>query len=183
MIDLDNARYERTRTIGVVLPVSIADAIEEQAKSELIAKSSWMRRALGRASPERGVMTDLFEELIASEAVRQGFTMNSEAMRTAVVDLCGSSLTEDRMFHMPGRGSISMADFVLDLRGRMPNAFVSLVDERQTEATTGNLTEQMRQEVAANRRQRALPSDWLALRSKATGTTAAHMAERERNWK
>ncbi|MCS3929548.1 hypothetical protein M2175_004579 [Bradyrhizobium elkanii] len=46
MIDLDNARYERTRTIGVVLPISIADAIEEQAKSELIAKSSWMRRAL-----------------------------------------------------------------------------------------------------------------------------------------
>ena len=46
MIDLDNARYERTRTIGVVLPISLADAIEEQAKSELIAKSSWMRRAL-----------------------------------------------------------------------------------------------------------------------------------------
>lgn len=46
MIDLDNARYERTRTIGVVLPISIADAIEERAKSELIAKSSWMRRAL-----------------------------------------------------------------------------------------------------------------------------------------
>lgn len=46
MIDLDNARYERTRTIGVVLPISLADAIEEQAKAELIAKSSWMRRAL-----------------------------------------------------------------------------------------------------------------------------------------
>jgi len=47
MIDLDSARYERTRTIGVVLPISLADAIEEQAKSELIAKSSWMRRAFG----------------------------------------------------------------------------------------------------------------------------------------
>lgn len=46
MIDLDSARYERTRTIGVVLPISLADAIEEQAKAELIAKSSWMRRAL-----------------------------------------------------------------------------------------------------------------------------------------
>jgi len=46
MIDLDAARYESTRTFGVVLPVSIADAIEKQASSEMIAKSAWMRRAL-----------------------------------------------------------------------------------------------------------------------------------------
>ncbi|GEC59552.1 hypothetical protein ABIF38_000298 [Bradyrhizobium japonicum] len=46
MIDLDRARFERTRTIGVVLPISLADAIEQRAKSELIAKSSWVRRAL-----------------------------------------------------------------------------------------------------------------------------------------
>ncbi|UPK32144.1 hypothetical protein IVB18_28040 [Bradyrhizobium sp. 186] len=46
MIDLNSARYEPTRTIGVVLPVSIADAIEKQASSEMIGKSAWMRRAL-----------------------------------------------------------------------------------------------------------------------------------------
>ena len=46
MFDLDSVRYERTRTIGVVLPISLTDAIEERAKSELISKSSWVRRAL-----------------------------------------------------------------------------------------------------------------------------------------
>jgi hypothetical protein len=46
MIDLDRARYEATKTIGVVLPASLADAIEKLAKAELIAKSSWLRRVI-----------------------------------------------------------------------------------------------------------------------------------------
>ncbi|MET4320342.1 hypothetical protein [Bradyrhizobium sp. RT5a] len=128
-------------------------------------------------------MTDQLEDLIAAEAVRQGLKASAEAMRAAVIDLAGSRMTEDRLIHIPGRGSISPADFVRDLHGRTPNAFASLTHERKVETMTGNLTERMRQEVAATRRQRELPSDWLAVRSNATGITAQHMAERERNWK
>ena len=46
MIDIDRAKYEPTRTFGVVLPLSLADAIEQRAKAELTAKSAWMRRVL-----------------------------------------------------------------------------------------------------------------------------------------
>jgi hypothetical protein len=127
-------------------------------------------------------MTDHLENLILSEAKRLGFQPNAEAMRQAAIDLAGSILTDHSMIHMPGVGSIAPADFVRDLRSRMPNSFASRAHEYETE-TTGNLTDAMRQEVAASRRQRALPTDWLALRSKATGITAEHMLERERSWK
>ncbi|UPK12192.1 hypothetical protein IVA93_02920 [Bradyrhizobium sp. 155] len=46
MIDLDKARLEPTQTLGIVLPQSLAHAIEQRAKAELLAKSSWMRRVL-----------------------------------------------------------------------------------------------------------------------------------------
>lgn len=127
-------------------------------------------------------MTDV-ETLIIKEADRQGRRANQDAIRQAGVDLAGASLTSQGLINLPGRGCISPADFVRDLHSRMPEAFAVVADEGTSEATEGNLTERMRQEVAATRRQRALPSDWLAVRSKATGITAQHMAERERNWK
>jgi len=46
MIDIDRARNERTQTLGVVLPLSIINAIEDLAKAELIARSSWLRRVI-----------------------------------------------------------------------------------------------------------------------------------------
>lgn len=46
MIDLDQARLESTQTLGVVLPASLARAVEERAKIELLAKSSWLRRVI-----------------------------------------------------------------------------------------------------------------------------------------
>ncbi|MGC0391108.1 hypothetical protein [Bradyrhizobium sp. USDA 241] len=45
-IDLDLLRNERTVTIGTVFPESMATAIEERAKSELISRSSWLRRVV-----------------------------------------------------------------------------------------------------------------------------------------
>jgi hypothetical protein len=45
-IDLDLLRTERTVTIGTVFPASMASAIEERAKSELISRSSWLRRVV-----------------------------------------------------------------------------------------------------------------------------------------
>lgn len=127
-------------------------------------------------------MTDHLENLILSEAKRLGFEPNADAMRQAAIDLAGSALTSQNMIHMPGLGSIAPADFVRDLRSRMPGAFVGL-DDREAERKPGNLTSQMREEVAAGRRQRALPGDWSAIRSKVTGVSAAHMDERQRNWK
>ena len=43
-IDLDLLRNERTVTIGTVFPETMGIAIEERAKSELISRSSWLRR-------------------------------------------------------------------------------------------------------------------------------------------
>jgi len=45
-IDLDLLRNETTVTVGVVFPESMADAIEERAKAELISRSSWLRRVV-----------------------------------------------------------------------------------------------------------------------------------------
>lgn len=128
------------------------------------------------------MMTDHLENLILSEAKRLGLQPNAEAMRQAALDLAGSVLTDFSMIHMPGLGSIAPADFVRDLRSRMPSAFAGLDNERKVEVT-GNMTHRMREEVAASRRNRALPTDWLTVRSKVEGITAEHMAERERSWK
>ena len=49
MIDIDHAKYEATRTLGVVLPASMADAIDEAAiRDEPCSpnRSSLMRRWL-----------------------------------------------------------------------------------------------------------------------------------------
>jgi hypothetical protein len=125
-------------------------------------------------------MTDLEDKFVA-ECRRQGYQPDQHAMAKAAVDLCGGNLTEQGLIHMPNLGVIAPADFVRSLHGQMPEAFQAL-DAKPTIKPTGNLTVDMKAEIAANRRQRALPSDWLAVRSKATGTTAQHLAERERNW-
>lgn len=52
-IDLDLLRSEPTTTIGVVFPKSMAEAVEQCAKSELISRSSWLRRAVLTALQER----------------------------------------------------------------------------------------------------------------------------------
>lgn len=46
MIDIDLVRYERTQKVSAVLPVSFVRAIEARAKSELIARSTWLRRLI-----------------------------------------------------------------------------------------------------------------------------------------
>lgn len=61
--------------------------------------------------------------------------------------------------------------------------FVTQGDDETDVRPVGNLTDQMRQEIASNRRERALPADWLTRRQNASGITLAHMAERERDWR
>lgn len=46
MIDLDRARYEPNKTIGVAVPTSLFDEIEQRAKLELASKSGWVRRLI-----------------------------------------------------------------------------------------------------------------------------------------
>lgn len=45
-LDLNQLRTEPTVTIGAILPQSMAHAIEERAKVELISRSSWLRRVI-----------------------------------------------------------------------------------------------------------------------------------------
>jgi len=128
-------------------------------------------------------MTDHLETVILSEANRQGIQPNADAMRKAAVDLAGSVMTSDGLISIPGLGSISAGDFVRSLHGQMPESFAAVDSKTSATKSSGNMTADMKAEIAAGRRQRTLPSDWLAVRSKATGTTAQHLAERERNWK
>lgn len=46
LIDLDRARFEPNRTIGVAIPTSLFDEIEQRAKLELASKSGWVRRLI-----------------------------------------------------------------------------------------------------------------------------------------
>lgn len=46
MFDIDMVSVEPTQKVGVILPKSLADAIERRARQELIGKSAWVRRTL-----------------------------------------------------------------------------------------------------------------------------------------
>jgi hypothetical protein len=58
MIDINQAQFEPTKTVGVVLPMSMANEIERRARAELTGKSSWIRRL---------VLTELNKEAGASQ--------------------------------------------------------------------------------------------------------------------
>jgi hypothetical protein len=45
-LDLDLLRTERTITVGIVIPATMAAAIETRAKAELLSRSSWLRRVV-----------------------------------------------------------------------------------------------------------------------------------------
>ena len=122
-------------------------------------------------------MTDHLEDLIMTEARRQGYQLNAEAMRKAAVDLCGSNLTAQNLIHMPGKGSISPADFVRSLRIQMPEGFGSLDHEDQAGQANGTLTERYRADIAASRKQARISDADLA---RFTGITRQHMEERQR---
>lgn len=120
-------------------------------------------------------MTDPIEDLIASEAVRQGLKMNADAMRTAAMDLAGSAMTKDKLIHMPGKGSISPRDYVNSLRDLMPTAFTTVVTDKTTapdERRTGEtLTAYMRRQIGTGRKQIPLPDDFDQVRSRYAAST------------
>lgn len=132
-----------------------------------------MDQAIGDRRPAAGgrVMADL-EDLFVAEARRLGYQPDQHAMRKAAIDLAGSEVTSEGLIAMPGRGSISPADFVRSLRNHMPNSFGNLDDKPKA----ASLTERMRREVAASRKH-SVPADWSDVRSRMTGLTARFMDE------
>lgn len=126
-------------------------------------------------------MTDTLEDLIVKEAQRLGLKPNVEAMRQAAIDLAGSSLTTQNLINLPGKGSISPADFVRSLRSFMPTAFSDLDDKPSpsVEKPVGKtLTQFMREQIDAGRKQAPTPDDWQQVRSKyAAGTLTAKMMD------
>ncbi|WP_409188487.1 hypothetical protein [Bradyrhizobium sp. RDM4] len=131
-------------------------------------------------------MTDI-ESLIMTEAHRQGCQPDQHAVRQAGIDLAGAVLTNQGLINMPGRGSISPADFVRSLRNTMPAAFTPMSDDKATTATDERrsgetLTAHMRRLVEASRKPVRQPGDWQDVRSRyGDGTvTAMHMEERRR---
>jgi hypothetical protein len=108
-------------------------------------------------------MTDL-EDLIVKEASRQGFKPNEAVVRQASIDLAGAVLTQQGLIQLPGRGSISPADYVRSLHSQMPAAFSTLADDKPIQSTGhSGLTAAYITELAANRNRRVDASKFSGL--------------------
>jgi hypothetical protein len=122
-------------------------------------------------------MSDHLESLILTEARRQNLLPNADAVRQAAVDLAGASLTPQNLIHLPGKGSISPADYIRSLRDQMPEGFGSIDSEAPSAKAAGNLTERYKAEIAASRKQSRITEADLA---KYSGITRQHLEERYR---
>lgn len=112
-------------------------------------------------------MTDPIEDAVVSAACRKGFSINSATMALVAVDLAGSTLAGD-LITIPGRGSLSVTDYLRDLHDRAPSGFSRLQqpDKSDAERTVSEL-----------RRRRGLPADWHERRAKVSGLSAQYMDE------
>ncbi|WP_340671108.1 hypothetical protein [Bradyrhizobium ottawaense] len=120
-------------------------------------------------------MSDHLETLILTEARRQNLRANADAVRQAAIDLAGASLTPQNLIHLPGKGSISPADYIRSLRDQMPEGFGSIDNESPTAKAAGTLTERYKAEIAASRTQSRITEADLARYS---GVTRQHLEER-----
>jgi len=116
-------------------------------------------------------MTDAIEDTIVSAARAKGYSINSATMILAAIDLAGSTLVGD-LITIPGKGSLSVADYLRDLHDRAPSGFSRL---QQTGKPDAERT------VAEMRRKRPLDAAWHARHAKATGLTKIMMTEIARN--
>ncbi|MCK1658542.1 hypothetical protein [Bradyrhizobium sp. 151] len=120
-------------------------------------------------------MSDHLESLILTEARRQNLQPNADAVRQAAIDLAGASLTSQNLIHLPGKGSISPADYIRSLRDQMPEGFGSIDNKAPSARDAGNLTERYRAEIAASRKQSRITEADLA---RFSGVTRQHLEER-----
>ncbi|QHP67621.1 hypothetical protein EI171_09355 [Bradyrhizobium sp. LCT2] len=115
--------------------------------------------------------TDAIEGAVVSAARARGYALNSATMATVAIDLAGSSLSGD-LITVPGKGSLSVQDYLRDLHDRAPSGFSRLQQDKPDEERT----------ITEMRRKRPLDdAAWHARRAKVTGTTAAYMDEIKRN--
>lgn len=111
------------------------------------------------------------EDAVVNAARARGFAINSATMVTVAIDLAGSTL-DGSMIALPGKGALSIQDYLNDLHDRAPSGFSRLQqpDKPDDERT-----------VAEMRRKRPLDAAWHARHAKATGLTKIMMTEIARN--
>lgn len=114
---------------------------------------------------------DTIEDAVVSAARAKGYAINSTTMATVAIDLAGSKMDGD-LITIPGKGSLSVQDYLRDLHDRAPSGFSRLQqpDKPNAERTVSEL-----------RRQRPLDAAWHARHAKATGLTKIMMTEIARN--
>lgn len=112
-------------------------------------------------------MTDAIEDAIVSAARARGYAINSATMTTVAIDLAGSSMDGD-LITVPGKGALSVRDYLRDLHERAPSGFSRLQQPAKPDAE---------RTIAELRPKRPLDAAWHTRRSRVTGVTAAHMDE------
>lgn len=118
------------------------------------------------------MMTMTLEDSLAAECDRQGIKPSPSKFREMLTEAIGR-LDSKGLIALPN-GTISIPDFVRSYGSdAKPDAAKS---EQDHTPATGNLTESMRREIAANRK-RVLPGDWAEVRKGKTGLTAEMMDE------
>ncbi|MHC2663271.1 hypothetical protein ACMA5K_40325 [Bradyrhizobium diazoefficiens] len=114
--------------------------------------------------------TDAIEDAVVSAACARGYTINSATMATVAIDLAGSKLDGD-LITIPGKGSLSVLDYLRDLHDRAPSGFSRLQQDKPDEERT----------ITEMRRKRPLDAAWHARHARATGITKTMMNEIARN--
>ncbi|QPF85512.1 hypothetical protein IC762_04040 [Bradyrhizobium genosp. L] len=112
--------------------------------------------------------TDPIEDAVVSAARAKGYVLNSTIMATVAIDLAGSKLDGD-LIAIPGKGALSVQDYLRDLHDRAPSGF-SRLQQPDAERT-----------IAEMRGKRPLDAAWHARHAKATGITKTMMDEIMRN--
>ncbi|MHC2672613.1 hypothetical protein ACVI1J_004776 [Bradyrhizobium diazoefficiens] len=113
------------------------------------------------------MITDAIEDAVVSAARAKGYALNSTIMATVAIDLAGSSLVGD-LITIPGKGSLSVADYLRDLRDRAPSGFSRLQQPEKPDAE---------RTVTEMRRKRPLDAAWHDRHARATGITKIMMSE------
>lgn len=115
-------------------------------------------------------MTDAIEDAVVSAARAKGYALNSAVMAAVAIDLAGSSIVGN-LIAIPGKGSLSVQDYLRDLHDRAPSGFSRLQQDKPDAERT----------ITEMRRKRPLNADWHARHARANGITKTMMDEIARN--
>ncbi|MEY9748599.1 hypothetical protein ABIF65_007973 [Bradyrhizobium japonicum] len=115
--------------------------------------------------------TDAIEDAVVSAARAKGYALNSTIMATVAIDLAGSALAGD-LISIPGKGSLSVTDYLRDLHDRAPSGFSRLQQPDKPDAE---------RTITEMRRKQPLDAAWHARHAGATGITKTMMDEIARN--